>query len=57
MTSSGNRRVLILGLDGSTWDLFLRFAGDGTMPNLLSLLERGASSELVTMIPPTMRLS
>lgn len=52
MTSSGNRRVLILGLDGSTWNLFLRFADDGTMPNLRSLLERGASSELITMIPP-----
>lgn len=52
MTSAGNRKVLILGLDGSTWDLFSRFAEDGTMPNLKSLLERGVSSQLVTVIPP-----
>jgi predicted AlkP superfamily phosphohydrolase/phosphomutase len=52
MTSSPKRRVLILGLDGSTWDLFSKFAEDGTMPNLRSLLERGASCDLVTMVPP-----
>jgi predicted AlkP superfamily phosphohydrolase/phosphomutase len=52
MTSSAKRRVLILGLDGSTWDLFLRFAEDGTMPTLRSLLERGPSCDLVTMVPP-----
>jgi predicted AlkP superfamily phosphohydrolase/phosphomutase len=52
MAASGMRRLMILGLDGSTWDLLSRFAGDGTMPNLAALLERGVSSDLVTMIPP-----
>jgi predicted AlkP superfamily phosphohydrolase/phosphomutase len=52
MATSGRRKVLILGLDGSTWDLFLRFAEDGTMPNLGRLIGRGVSSDLVTMIPP-----
>ncbi len=52
MASTPSPRVLILGLDGSTWDLFSKFAGDGTMPNLASLLERGASSDLVTVVPP-----
>ncbi|MFH1312165.1 MAG: alkaline phosphatase family protein [Candidatus Eisenbacteria bacterium] len=52
MTSSLKRRVLILGLDGSTWDLFSGFAEDGTMPNLGSLLKRGTSCDLLTMVPP-----
>jgi predicted AlkP superfamily phosphohydrolase/phosphomutase len=50
--ASGKPRVVILGLDGSTWDLFLRLARDGTMPNLAGFLERGAWCELITMIPP-----
>jgi predicted AlkP superfamily phosphohydrolase/phosphomutase len=52
MASSPTPRVLVLGLDGSTWSLFSRFAGDGTMPNLACLMESGASSDLVTMVPP-----
>ena len=52
MASTSRPRVLILGLDGSTWDLFSGFAEDGTMPNLASYLDRGASSDLVTVVPP-----
>jgi predicted AlkP superfamily phosphohydrolase/phosphomutase len=52
MASSARPRVLILGLDGSTWDLFSGFATDGTMPNLASFLERGAARDLVTVVPP-----
>jgi predicted AlkP superfamily phosphohydrolase/phosphomutase len=57
MASSGNSKVLILGLDGSTWDLFSKFAEDGTMPNLASFLKRGVSSDLVTLIPPVTAIS
>jgi predicted AlkP superfamily phosphohydrolase/phosphomutase len=52
MAASGKRKVLILGLDGSTWDLFSRFAEDGTMPNLRAFIKRGVSAELVTAVPP-----
>ena len=52
MASTSGPRVLILGLDGSTWDLFSKLAEDGTMPNLASYLDRGASSDLVTVVPP-----
>lgn len=52
MAAAGKRRVLILGLDGSTWDLFRRFADDGTMPNLQAFLKQGVSSDLVTAVPP-----
>jgi predicted AlkP superfamily phosphohydrolase/phosphomutase len=50
--ASTKPRVLILGLDGSTWDTLSGFARDGTMPNLASFLERGTSCDLVTMVPP-----
>ena len=52
MTASGNRKVLILGLDGSTWDLLSGLTENGTMPILRSLLNKGAWTDLVTMIPP-----
>ena len=52
MTSPDKRRVLILGLDGATWDVLAPLVADGTMPNLGSLLERGVRSDLVSLIPP-----
>jgi predicted AlkP superfamily phosphohydrolase/phosphomutase len=52
MTPRGERKVLILGLDGSTWDLFSELISDGTMPNLSKLVGRGAAGDLMTMVPP-----
>ncbi|HVP57859.1 MAG TPA: alkaline phosphatase family protein [bacterium] len=52
MTSSARRKVLILGLDGATWDVLGPLARDGTMPNLAGFLERGVCSELASQIPP-----
>jgi predicted AlkP superfamily phosphohydrolase/phosphomutase len=57
MTSPASPRVLILGLDGSTWDLFSKFAEDGTMPRLGELLKQGTSSDLVTLVPPVTAIS
>ena len=57
MASPAKPRVLILGLDGSTWDLFSKFAEDGTMPRLAELLKRGTSSDLVTLVPPVTAIS
>jgi predicted AlkP superfamily phosphohydrolase/phosphomutase len=50
--ASPNARVLILGLDGSTWDTLAGFTRDGTMPHLASFLRRGTSCDLMTMVPP-----
>lgn len=52
MGGSTARRVMVLGLDGATWKLLRRFAGDGTMPNLASFLERGCAADLMTQVPP-----
>ncbi len=52
MTSLPKRKVLILGLDGGTWDILTPMIRDGTMPNLGKIVERGVSSDLVSLIPP-----
>ncbi len=52
MSSAGRRKVLILGLDGSTWDLLLPLAEEGVMSNLKSLLRKGSWGSLISVIPP-----
>jgi predicted AlkP superfamily phosphohydrolase/phosphomutase len=52
MGQQDRRRLLILGLDGATWDVLLPLVEQGLMPNLGSLLDRGVRSDLVSMIPP-----
>ena len=44
--------VLILGLDGATFDLILPWAAEGHLPCLARLLDQGASSRLESTIPP-----
>lgn len=44
--------VLIVGLDGATFDLMLPWIDEGQLPNLGSLLARGAWSRLESTIPP-----
>jgi predicted AlkP superfamily phosphohydrolase/phosphomutase len=45
-------RVLVLGLDGATYDLLRPWFEQGELPNLRHLVERGATGELATVIPP-----
>lgn len=52
MTSSARRKVLIIGLDGATWDVLGPMMRDGTMPNLAGIVERGVASDLMSQIPP-----
>ena len=44
--------VLIVGLDGATFDLMLPWIEDGSLPNLKALLDGGARSPLKSTIPP-----
>lgn len=44
--------VLILGLDGATFDLILPWVEEGRLPALGRLLEEGAASRLRSTIPP-----
>lgn len=45
-------RVLIIGLDGATFDILNPMMDQGRMPHLKGLLERGASGTLMSTIPP-----
>lgn len=45
-------KLLVIGLDGATFDLIRPFAAQGYLPNLQSLILRGSSSELRSTIPP-----
>lgn len=45
-------RVLIVGLDGATFDLMLPWIEEGYLPNLARILRSGAKSPLESTIPP-----
>ncbi|MFQ5909850.1 MAG: alkaline phosphatase family protein [Thermoplasmata archaeon] len=45
-------KVLVIGLDGGTWDLVLPWIQGGILPNLKSLKEKGTWGELETTYPP-----
>jgi predicted AlkP superfamily phosphohydrolase/phosphomutase len=47
-----NVSVLIVGLDGATFDLMLPWIDQGCLPNLGRLLRSGARSRLESTIPP-----
>jgi predicted AlkP superfamily phosphohydrolase/phosphomutase len=46
------RRVMVIGLDGATWELLDGFMERGLMPRLSSLCQQGAKGELNTVVPP-----
>ena len=46
------RRVMVIGLDGATFDLIRPWIEDGTMPTLQRLVKDGASGVLTTTLPP-----
>jgi predicted AlkP superfamily phosphohydrolase/phosphomutase len=52
MTSTPRRRVLILGLDGGTFDLIDPLIAAGKLPFLASLVGRGVSAPLRSVFPP-----
>ncbi len=47
-----NRRVLVIGLDGATFDLLRPWARDGKLPTLQRLMSEGTVGALTTTIPP-----
>ncbi|MEW5988126.1 MAG: alkaline phosphatase family protein [Chloroflexota bacterium] len=46
-----NGRVMIIGLDGATFDLIEPWAAAGHLPNMARLLQEGASARLLSTIP------
>ena len=45
-------KVLVLGLDGVTWDILDPLISEGHLPNLARLRETGASGSLDSVFPP-----
>jgi predicted AlkP superfamily phosphohydrolase/phosphomutase len=45
-------KVLVIGLDGATFDLIGPWIEAGALPNLQRLMQRGASGKLRTTLPP-----
>src|SRR5689334_447246 len=45
-------KVLVLGLDGATWDVLEPLASDGMLPNLARLRDQGVSGVLGSVFPP-----
>lgn len=47
-----SKRVLIIGLDGATWDVLTPWLDDGSLPHLAQLRQNGCWGELLSTIPP-----
>ena len=52
MTTDLTGRVVVLGLDGATWDLLTPLAERGVMPNLARAMELGRHGRLESCLPP-----
>ncbi len=50
--SQSDRKAIILGLDGATFDILLPRAAEGQMPNLNDLLQQGTWGEMRSTTPP-----
>ncbi len=44
-------KVLVIGLDGATWDLITPWVNAGALPNIERLLNEGVHSELISTLP------
>ncbi len=49
---SRTHKLLVIGIDGGTWDIVLPMAADGKLPNLQRLMQTGAYGTLHSTIPP-----
>ena len=47
-----NKKVVVVGLDGATWELLKSLSKKGWLPNIKILLENGVSANLMTTTPP-----
>jgi predicted AlkP superfamily phosphohydrolase/phosphomutase len=51
LPSAGGLRVVILGIDGATWDVMRPMIERGELPNISALMERGAHGPLRSLEP------
>jgi predicted AlkP superfamily phosphohydrolase/phosphomutase len=52
MMTPPNTRVLVLGLDGATFDLLEPWIDEGRLPNLAEAIRRGVQGRLQSVVPP-----
>jgi len=45
-------KVVLISLDGATWDIVRPLAAQGYLPNLNSIIEKGIAADLESVIPP-----
>ena len=48
---SGKKKVLVIGLDGATWDLLKPWADEGKLPTIKKLMDGGVWGELQSTVP------
>ena len=48
-----NSKLIILGLDGATYDIVAPWADEGKLPNIAALMKEGCWGPLRTVIPPS----
>jgi predicted AlkP superfamily phosphohydrolase/phosphomutase len=52
MEQKANRKLLVLGYDGATFDLIEPFRKKGVLPHFSKIMEHGAYAPLISVIPP-----
>lgn len=52
MTEQRSSRVMIIGLDGATWNVLTPWITDGSLPHLARLRQSGCWGDLLSTIPP-----
>lgn len=50
-TMQTNRKVVVIGLDGATFDLIKPWVDEGRLPNIGNLMKNGVSGYLRSVIP------
>ena len=45
-------KILIIGIDGATWDLLNPAIKKGKLPNISNIKNRGISAKLKSVLPP-----
>lgn len=52
MSPEGKGRVLVIGLDGATFDILSPLMNEGLLPNLAALRDEGSWGTLLSTVPP-----
>jgi predicted AlkP superfamily phosphohydrolase/phosphomutase len=51
LTTTKKRKVVVVGIDGAEWSILNRLAGEGKLPHLQELIEKGSTGYLRSLKP------